>query len=272
MSQKQQNLFDNSTKYFNLHEYIDRARTLPLLQEQLTYSTAGHLLETYVDALHVTLLADEQSFLIRLRDSPEKIRNPTFIRASHRAPPKYVIDALGNYLESPSFFVKHIVGEPGEPSRQDLKQPSATQFAHEVHGLLRQTGIKFTQKVTFNFYPPQGSGHELSKDNYHNLKRYNPEFAKKHFKEAATLIFAIERRLRATSKLMDATLYNSIGQLLNKAENLATKSNFSMIPQKLSNDIIAYLDLLENRDDISLLDKRALIPAMIAIKKSFILT
>jgi hypothetical protein len=184
MLQPKQDRFDNSAKNYQLHEYIDRDRTLPLLQSQLTYASAGHLLETYVDALHVALLMDEPSFLIKLRDSPDTIRNPTFIRASHRLPPPYVIGALGNYLESPSFFVKHTIGEPGEPTRQDLKQPSATQFAHEIHGQLRQAGIRFTEKVGFSFYPPRGSGHALTSEQWSNIKRYAPIDAVAQFKQA----------------------------------------------------------------------------------------
>ncbi len=184
MPQPKQHRFDNSAKQYNLHEYLYRDRAENLLQEQLTYASAGHLLETYVDALHVALLMDEPSFLNRLKNSPETIRNPTFIRGSHRLPPAYVTDTLGNYLASPSFFVKDKVGGRGEPTRQVLKQPSTTQFAHEIHGQLRQAGIRFTENVSFDFFPPTGSGKALTSEQWLNIKRFEPRNAVVSFKRA----------------------------------------------------------------------------------------
>lgn len=169
--QPNQDPFVNSAKNYALHQYLDRDRSRPLIAEELTYASVGHLLETYVDALHVMLLMDEPSFLIRVKDQPELIRNPTFIRATHRLPPSYVIEALGNYLESPSFFIRHQIGRSNEPARQDTKQPSATQFAQEAHGLLRQLGIRFAENVQVSYFPPRGMGELISADQWFNIKR-----------------------------------------------------------------------------------------------------
>lgn len=181
---QRQEPFVNSAHHYSRHEYLDRDRSLPLSHPELTYASSGHLLETYVDALHVMLLMDEPSFLIRVRDTPELIRNPTFIRAAHRLPPSYVIEALGNYLESPSFFVKHLIGRPNEPTRQDTEQPSATQFAQEVHAQLRQLGIQYSKKITLSLFPPSGSGHLLDADQWTSLKKGEPQWAVQGFRDA----------------------------------------------------------------------------------------
>jgi hypothetical protein len=89
-------------------------------------------------------------------------------------------------------------------------------------------------------------------------------------KEAATLIFAIERRLRAIYWLK-TELYNTVGELLNKAGHLGKKASFTIVPQKLKTDILDYLELLENHADIQLSDKRAITPALILLRKSLTL-
>jgi hypothetical protein len=179
-----QDPFVNSARNYQLHQYLDRDRSSPLIQSNLSYATAGHLLETYVDALHCSLLMDEPSFIIRIKEAPETIRNPTFIRAAHRLPPPYVIEALGNYLESPSFFVKHIIGKPNEPARQDTQQPSATQFAQEAHALLRMSGIRYSEKVSIDYFPPRGSGDQITRDQWTRIRVQKPNAAVAEFRTA----------------------------------------------------------------------------------------
>jgi RNA binding exosome subunit len=89
-------------------------------------------------------------------------------------------------------------------------------------------------------------------------------------KEAATLIFAIERRLRATEHLR-STLYNTLGELLNKAGHLGNKASFLVVPQKLKKDILDFLSQLEDHEQIDSSDRRALTPALILLRQSLTL-
>lgn len=151
--------YDNSEGSHRLFDY-DRLPRQALSLSSLDYAKVGMLLETYVDALHLSLVMDEPALVRKLRDRPQEIRDPAFFTNNRFQPPRFIREAMGDYRAATSFFRADMAMQGQGPWVQD-KQPETVGFAQVVHAQLRKVATDYGKAFTIQFFPPAGEGGEV---------------------------------------------------------------------------------------------------------------
>jgi len=150
MNQRNMNLADHYTPearyedtaaFFARHYYLGEPRH-PVTLEQVDIRRLAAMEETLVDALHLVLLMEDLK-------EPLANRDITFVYPKDGTlPPAYVMEALGDYREAPSFFRWDKPRyDPSAPRKRkpSIKLPDAIRGAEAMHRQSRNMGSAIGQ-------------------------------------------------------------------------------------------------------------------------------